>query len=222
MISREELIKLAQKKQRLNELKSSISDPGKRALLDNLEKSLTDAYALSSKKNTQPSKITRYAERQSTKESVRKLTPFAESQLKKHNIGSDFVSKTYETDKLIGVKQGSTLSQMFAESSFNPKAISKSGALGIAQILPATRRSLEKRLKRKLNPFSLNDALILHREVMKENMERFKDFISALKAYNGGTNPKLWPKKTETVEYPGKVEEAEKLLFGDSKKSKQI
>jgi hypothetical protein len=82
----------------------------------------------------------------------------------------------------------------------------KSGekAEGHFQVLPSTRATFEKRLGRKLDPDNFYDGLELAKEVMKENLGRFKNEGDATAAYNGGWDPKRWGNK-ETVGYVSKV-----------------
>jgi soluble lytic murein transglycosylase-like protein len=79
------------------------------------------------------------------------------------------------------------------ESSFNPNAVSKAGAMGLAQVMPKTLASLEKKMGRKLNPLDPRDSLLIQRTLMKENMTRYHgNELAALSAYNGGTDPSRW------------------------------
>lgn len=114
--------------------------------------------------------------------------------------------RTYadETDRLVGLTPGTSFGQLLAESNLDSNAKSKVGALGIAQVMDTTRQSLEKRLGRKLDPRNDDDALLMHREVMKENMAKFKDENDALKAYNGGWDKSRW-NNPETANYVGRV-----------------
>ena len=94
--------------------------------------------------------------------------------------------------------------QIQAESNFNPRAVSPVGAQGLAQVMPKTREGLERRLGRALDPFNEQDALLMHREVMRENIARFKNPEDALRAYNAGFDPKRW-NNPETVNYVAKI-----------------
>lgn len=109
-----------------------------------------------------------------------------------------------ETDRLIGLTPGTSFGQLLAESNLDSNAKSKVGALGIAQVMDTTRQSLEKRLGRTLDPRNDDDALLMHREVMKENMAKFKNENDALKAYNGGWDKSRW-NNPETANYVGRV-----------------
>jgi hypothetical protein len=109
-----------------------------------------------------------------------------------------------ETDTLLGLKPGTSLAQLWEESNFDPRAVSKANAEGIAQIIPATRKGLEKQLGRPLNAFNIDDALLMHRAVMKENMAMFGNQDDALRGYNGGIKRSRW-NNPETRAYVPKI-----------------
>lgn len=109
-----------------------------------------------------------------------------------------------ETDRMLGLPAGTSAKQIAKESAWNPAAQSRKGAMGLAQIMPATRAVLEKRLGRKLDPYNPQDALLMHREVMRENMARFGDPAAALAAYNGGWDPAKWG-NAETTDYVSSI-----------------
>ena len=97
-----------------------------------------------------------------------------------------------ETDRLVGLPPGTSAAQIMQESGFNTNATSPKGAMGLAQVMPSTLRSLEKRFGRKLNPYDKNDAILIHRELMRENMAHFGNADDALRAYNGGWDKSTW------------------------------
>jgi hypothetical protein len=53
---------------------------------------------------------------------------------------------------------------------------------------------------RKLDPYNAQDAILIHREVMRENKARFKTDAGALAAYNSGWDPSKWG-NSETTDY---------------------
>jgi hypothetical protein len=67
--------------------------------------------------------------------------------------------------------------------------------MGLAQVMPSTLRSLEKRFGRKLDPFNQADAVLMQKEVMRENHARFGSWDDALRAYNGGWDRSRWGNK---------------------------
>lgn len=109
-----------------------------------------------------------------------------------------------ETDTLLGLKPGTSLAQIYEESRFNPNAVSKAGAQGLAQVMPKTKEGLERIHKRKLDPYNIDDALFMHREVMKGNMRIFKNQDDALRGYNAGLSRDRW-NNPETQGYVPKI-----------------
>jgi soluble lytic murein transglycosylase len=92
----------------------------------------------------------------------------------------------------------------YAESSFKPGAVSKSGAVGLMQIMPDTGRQLAKELKmenysqEKLQEPSINLELGCY-FLSKLNKE-FKDFEKILMAYNAGRGNLLkWQESGEPL-----------------------
>jgi len=114
--------------------------------------------------------------------------------------------KTYaaETDRLVGLTPGTSLAQLEQESRFRDDAVSPTGALGVAQVIKKTRASIEARVGRPLNPKNTDDALLIHREVMMENMKKFGNRDDALRAYNGGWDKSAWS-RPETAKYVSDV-----------------
>lgn len=108
------------------------------------------------------------------------------------------------TDKELNLPAGLSAAQINVESGGNPRAVSKAGAMGLAQVMPKTLDVISKRLGRKLDPYNEEDAVTIHREVMRENLGKFKDPAKALMAYNGGWDESKWT-NPETAAYVGKV-----------------
>jgi soluble lytic murein transglycosylase-like protein len=102
------------------------------------------------------------------------------------------IAQAAETDRLDGLPPGTTMAQFSRESTFNPTARSGKGAMGLAQLMPKTRAGLEQQLGRKLNPDDPHDAVIIQRELMRQNMAKFHNVPDALRAYNSGWNPEKW------------------------------
>lgn len=93
------------------------------------------------------------------------------------------------------------------------KGPSKAGAVGDFQIMPNTQASLEKRFGRTFDPTDFHDSLYMGMEVLRENLEKFKDKGDALRAYNSGWDRSKWD-NPETQAYVGKVmgKEEQELL----------
>ena len=97
-----------------------------------------------------------------------------------------------ETDRLDKLPPGTTMAQFDRESQFDPTAVSPKGAMGLAQVMPDTLAALEKQLGRKLNPYDPKDAVVIQRELMRQNMAKFGNVSDALSAYNGGWDLSKW------------------------------
>lgn len=113
--------------------------------------------------------------------------------------------KMAETDAILNLPEGTTKKQLTVESGLNPNAYNKdSKAAGLAQVIPSTKAVLEKRLGRPLDPYNPDDAIIMHREVMEENLQKFNNLADSLRAYNSGWKPSKW-NNPETVGYVNKI-----------------
>jgi hypothetical protein len=74
--------------------------------------------------------------------------------------------------------------QLYAESNFNPFAVSGAGARGIAQFMPATARELGLS-----DPFDAAQAIDAQAHLMRDLLRRFGAVPLALAAYNAGPDP---------------------------------
>src|SRR6185436_9817279 len=74
--------------------------------------------------------------------------------------------------------------QLYAESNFNPLAISRAGAQGIAQFMPGTAAALGL-----ADPFDAERAIDAQAHLMRDLLRQFPAVPLALAAYNAGPNP---------------------------------
>ena len=74
--------------------------------------------------------------------------------------------------------------QLYAESNFNPFAVSPAGAQGIAQMMPGTAAALGLH-----DPFDAERAIAAQAELMRDLLRRFASVPLALAAYNAGPGP---------------------------------
>jgi soluble lytic murein transglycosylase-like protein len=79
------------------------------------------------------------------------------------------------------VSAGVLSAQLYAESNFNPFAVSPAGARGIAQFMPGTARSYGL-----ANPFDAAAAIDAQAHMMRDLLRRFASVPLALAAYNAG------------------------------------
>jgi soluble lytic murein transglycosylase-like protein len=71
--------------------------------------------------------------------------------------------------------------QLYAESNFNPFAVSRAGARGIAQFMPGTARTYGL-----ANPFDAGASIDAQAHLMRDLLRRFGSVSLALAAYNAG------------------------------------
>src|SRR3954468_14339443 len=74
--------------------------------------------------------------------------------------------------------------QLYAESGFNPFAVSRAGARGIAQFMPGTARSYGLG-----DPFDATASISAQAHLMRDLLRRFASVSLALAAYNAGADP---------------------------------
>jgi hypothetical protein len=74
--------------------------------------------------------------------------------------------------------------QLYAESGFNPAAVSRSGARGIAQFMPGTAHSYGL-----ADPFDPAASIDVQAHLMRDLLRRFGSVSLALAAYNAGPGP---------------------------------
>ena len=91
-----------------------------------------------------------------------------------------------------------------AESNFNPKAVSKKGALGLCQLMPQTAKQLKVK-----NPFDPDENLNAGAMLLKKLYLKYKSWKLALAAYNAGEGAverfKGVPPYKETKTYISKI-----------------
>lgn len=74
--------------------------------------------------------------------------------------------------------------QLYAESNFNPFAVSRAGARGIAQFMPGTARTYGL-----ANPFDAAASIDAQGHLMRDLLRQFSSVSLALAAYNAGPAP---------------------------------
>ncbi|MGR3572133.1 lytic transglycosylase domain-containing protein [Brevirhabdus sp.] len=79
-----------------------------------------------------------------------------------------------------GVPEDLFLRLVQQESNWNPKAVSRKGAIGLAQLMPATARILG------VDPRSPRENLDGGAQYLRKQYDRFRNWSHALAAYNAG------------------------------------
>jgi len=91
-----------------------------------------------------------------------------------------------------------------AESNFNPKAVSRKGALGLCQLMPQTAKKLKVK-----NPFDPDENLNAGARLLRKLYLKYKSWKLALAAYNAGENAverfEGIPPYKETKNYVSKI-----------------
>lgn len=117
-----------------------------------------------------------------------------------------------------GVDENQFLALVYQESRFNPCAKSGAGAIGLAQLMPATAADLG------VNPYSIEQNLRGGARYYKQQLERFHGNVAlALAAYNSGAgNVETYggiPPFRETQGYVADITQRWLPAFGGSDKS---
>ena len=119
-----------------------------------------------------------------------------------------------ETDRLTGAKPGTSAAQIQVESGNDPEAVSPAGAWGLAQLMPDTKKEVERRVKHPI--VGRGDQLEAHRILMQENVAKWGNITDAQRAYNGGWTPSKWG-NPETSNYAGKINATRDMMPADAK-----
>lgn len=98
-----------------------------------------------------------------------------------YSISADYVDLARQAAAAAGISPDLYVRQIQKESSFNPGAVSPSGAVGIAQFMPGTAASMG------VNPYDPTSALYGGARLMANLSSQFGgNYAKALAAYNGG------------------------------------
>lgn len=111
---------------------------------------------------------------------------------------SDYSQIYQDAGQKYGVDPSLLMAQGQVESGGDPNIVSDAGATGIAQLMPSTAKSLG--VTDRTDPKQSIDA---QARLMAENINRYGDIPTALKAYHGGTDQSNWGPITSA--YPAKV-----------------
>lgn len=98
---------------------------------------------------------------------------------------------------------------LLTESSGNPRAVSRGGAQGIAQLMPDTARGLGV-----ADPFDEKQAIPAAAQYLAEGLRKYGDPEKALMYYHGGPDESKWGEKTAA--YPRTVAQHYATLSGAS------
>ena len=96
-------------------------------------------------------------------------------------VPPQYVPLLVEASQRWNVSAALLAAQLYAESNFNPFAISGAGAQGIAQFMPGTARAYGLG-----NPFDAARAIDAQAHLMRDLLREFASVPLALAAYNAG------------------------------------
>lgn len=113
---------------------------------------------------------------------------------------SDIGSLADAAERAHGLPTGIMRGLIHVESRGNPNAVSPQGALGVAQLLPATAKGLG------VDPNDPAQAIDGAARYLKEGMDKTGSLDGGLKYYHGGPNQNIWGPKTQA--YAGLVQNA--------------
>lgn len=111
-----------------------------------------------------------------------------------------YMGEIAKAERRYGLPQNLLRALIWAESRFNPMAVSSAGAAGLAQLMPATARELGVRNRH--DPIASIDGGARY---LRDMLKRFKAVHLALAAYNAGPNAvsraRGIPRNGETPQY---------------------
>lgn len=115
-------------------------------------------------------------------EHVSKVVAFAEQ----YDITPALAATIYRTAREVGIEPRIAFNLVWVESRFNPRAVSPVGAVGLAQVMPATARILQPGITRD-ELFDPETNLRLGFTYLKDMLRKYDgDIRLALLAYNRG------------------------------------
>lgn len=104
---------------------------------------------------------------------------------------ADYSAIFQEAGKTYNVDPNLLRAVVNVESGGNPNAVSEVGAQGVAQLMPATAKSLGVK-----NAFDPRENIFGAAKLLDENLTRYGNANDAILAYHGGTDQKNWGPKT--------------------------
>ena len=91
-----------------------------------------------------------------------------------------------EASRRFGIPAAWIRAVMRAESAGDPRAVSRAGAIGLMQVMPATWADLRVRHRLGTNPYDPRDNIIAGTAYLRELHDRYGSVVAMLAAYNAG------------------------------------
>lgn len=98
------------------------------------------------------------------------------------NTSRPFSEIIQEASKTYGIDQNVITAVIKQESSFNPKAVSSCGAVGLMQLMPGTAKSLGVQ-----DPYNAEENIMAGCKYLRQKIDEFGNLPMALAAYNAGS-----------------------------------
>lgn len=91
-----------------------------------------------------------------------------------------------EASRRFGIPAAWIRAVMRAESAGNPRAVSRAGAIGLMQVMPATWADLRVRHRLGADPYDPRDNIFAGTAYLRELHDRYGSVVAMLAAYNAG------------------------------------
>lgn len=100
--------------------------------------------------------------------------------------GHPYAASVSDAARRFGIPEVWIWRVMQAESRGNPRAVSRAGAMGLMQIMPATWAELRGRYGLGRDPFAPRDNILAGTAYLREMLDRYGNVAAMLAAYNAG------------------------------------
>lgn len=104
----------------------------------------------------------------------------------RHEVGDPIAAHIAEAAQRFGIPEHWIVAVIGAESAGNTRAISRAGAQGLMQVMPATWDHLRARYRLGSDPFDPRDNILAGTAYLREMYDRYGTIPAMLAAYNAG------------------------------------
>lgn len=117
----------------------------------------------------------------------------------------EMLKRAAQSDALHGLPDGTTAGLMMQESGGRSSAVSRKGARGLFQIMPANVAEFSRRVGRQMDPTNTDDAFYMYDQLMGERDRKYgSDTVKKLRSYHGGYDETAWG--SENADYVPAIE----------------
>ena len=127
------------------------------------------------------------------------------SRIGEYQKQQEYIQKAKDTEKKYGIPDNLIVGLLKTESNFNPKAVSKAGAIGIAQFMPQTAKEYG------IDPLNTDQAIDAAGKYLSKSYKQLGNWDDAILSYNAGVGKVKEYKAGKPItlkehkEYVGKV-----------------